>query len=44
MSDGGVVRSDGVIEVHSNVIGTTCDESHDGDKSGRVAGGAMRQA
>ena len=32
MSGGGVVRSNSIIEVHSNVIEITRDESHNGDK------------
>ena len=44
MSDGGLVRSDGVIEIHSNVIEAACDESHDGDEPGGGAGGALRHA
>ena len=32
MSSGGVVRSDCVVEVHSNVWEVTRDESHDGDE------------
>ena len=32
MSDGGVVRSDGIVEVHSDVIEAVCDESYDGNE------------
>ena len=40
----GGVRSNGVIEVHSNVIEVTCDVSHDEDESGGGTGGALRHA
>ena len=32
MSGGGVLRLDGIVEVHSDVIEAVCDESHDGDE------------
>ena len=44
MSGGGVVRSDSIIEVHSNVIEIARDESHDGDKPCGGAGSALRHA
>ena len=44
MSDRGVVRSNGVIEAHSNVIEAACDKSHTGDESGRGTGGALTHA
>ena len=44
MSDRGVVRSNSVIEVYSNVIEAACDESHDGNESGGGAGGTLRRA
>ena len=44
MSDGGVVRSDGVIEVHSNAIEAARDELDDGDEPGRGTGGALGHA
>ena len=44
MSGGGVVRSDGIIEVHSYVIDAVCDESHDGDEPGGGADSALRHA
>ena len=40
----GGVRSNGVIEVHLNVIEVTCDVSHDEDESGGGTGGALRHA
>ena len=44
MNDRGGVRSNGVIEVHSNVIEVACHKSHDGDESGGGTGGALRHA
>ena len=44
MSDEGVVRSDGIIEKHSNVIEVARDESHDGDEPGGSPGSALRHA
>ena len=44
MNDRRGVRSNGVIEVHSNVIEVAWDESHDGDESGGGTGGALRHA
>ena len=44
MSGGGVVRSDGIVEVHSYVIETVCDESHDGDEPSGGAGSALRHS
>ena len=44
MSDGGVVRSNGVIEAHWNVIEAACDELHDGDESGGGTGDALTHA
>ena len=44
MSDGGVVRSDGIVEVRSDVIEAVCDESHDGDEPSGVAGIALRHS
>ena len=41
MSDSVVVRSNGVIEAHSNVIEAACDEPHDGDESSGGTGGAL---
>ena len=42
MRNGGVVRSDCIIEVHSDVIEVARDESHDRDKPGGSAGSALR--
>ena len=44
MSDGGVVRSDSIVEVHSDVIEAARDELHDGDEPGGGAGSALRHA
>ena len=44
MSDGGVVRSDSIIEVHSDVIEAVGDESHDGDEPGGGTRSALRHA
>ena len=41
MSDRGVVRSNGIIEAHSNVIEAACDEPPDGDEAGGGTGGAL---
>ena len=41
MGGGGVVRSDGVVEVHSYVIEAICDESHDGDEPRGGAASAL---
>ena len=42
MSDGGVVQSDCIIEIHSDVFEAGRDMSHDGDESVGSAGGALR--
>ena len=44
MNDRGGVRSNGVIEVRSNVSEVTFDVSHDEDESGGGTGGALRHA
>ena len=44
MSGGGAVRSDSIIEVHSNVIEISRDESHDGDKPCGGAGSTLGHA
>ena len=42
MSDGGVVRSHGIVKVHSNIIEAARDESHDRDEPGGGASGTLR--
>ena len=44
MSNGRVIRSGCIIEVHSGVIEATRDDSYDGDKPGEGAGSASRHA
>ena len=44
MSDRGIVQSDCIIEVHSDIIEAARDESHDGDEPGGGAGSALRHA
>ena len=44
MGDGVVVRSDGIVEVHSDVIEAVRDESHDGDEPSGGAGSALRHS
>ena len=44
MNDRGGVRSNGVIDVRSNVIEVTFEVSHDEHESGGGTGGALRHA
>ena len=44
MSGGGVVRSDGIVEVHSDVIEVVRAESHDGNEPSGGAGSALRHS
>ena len=44
MSDGGVVRSDSIVKVHSDVVEAIRNELYDGDKPGGGAGSALRHA
>ena len=43
-SDGGVVRFDSIIEVHSDIIEAARDELHGGDEPGGGAGSTLRHA
>ena len=44
MSGGGVVPSDGIVEVHSYVIEAVCDESHEGDEPSGGTGSALKHS
>ena len=43
-ANGGVVRSDCIIQIHPNGVEVSLIESHNGDEPGGSVGGALRHA